>query len=581
MTRRDKLRHRIERFRGASLRNWESEVCDESDQTGQENVAVDCGWGRLIFGQTYHDAQTLVDTLCKEQVGKRDIAFYLRDPHVVISLAPQKIFLDPSHTYRLWLDQYRSAKHRPKGFLIRLVNRLEDAESMREVYLKRHMIPPHATFVWDHRASRKFTYLVAEDLVSGQIVGTVMGIDHREAFGDPENGTSLWALAVDPQTTHPGIGEFLVRQLAEHYLARGGAYMDLSVMHNNTQAIALYEKLDFKRVPVFAVKYKNPFNEPLFIAEPPEAQLNPYATILIKEARRRGIGVKVLDKEAAYFSLTFGGRRIVCRESLTELTSAIAMSRCDDKAVTSRLLSRAGLRVPAQQPSGTEQRNQSFLEKYQRVVIKPARGEQGMGISVDLRTLEALNEAIKRARRVNEEVLLEEFVVGIDLRIIVIDYKVVAAAVRQPAKIEGTGQHTVKQLIEKQSRRRSAATGGESRIPLDDETKRCVQEAGYHMNSVIPEGFELAVRKTANLHTGGTIHDVTGLLSHTLCRVAVAAARAIAIPVVGLDFLVPSVEGKDYVIVEANERPGLANHEPQPTAERFIDLLFPQTAMPI
>jgi hypothetical protein len=29
------------------------------------------------------------------------------------------------------------------------------------------------------------------------------------------------------------------------------------------------------------------------------------------------------------------------------------------------------------------------------------------------------------------------------------------------------------------------------------------------------------------------------------------------------------------VFIEANERPGLANHEPQPTAERFIDLLFP------
>jgi len=31
------------------------------------------------------------------------------------------------------------------------------------------------------------------------------------------------------------------------------------------------------------------------------------------------------------------------------------------------------------------------------------------------------------------------------------------------------------------------------------------------------------------------------------------------------------------VIIEANERPGLANHEPQPVAERFIDFLFPQT----
>ena len=50
-----------------------------------------------------------------------------------------------------------------------------------------------------------------------------------------------------------------------------------------------------------------------------------------------------------------------------------------------------------------------------------------------------------------------------------------------------------------------------------------------------------------------------------------------SIPVVGLDFMVPCVDGEEYAIIEANERPGLANHEPQPTAERFIDLLFPQT----
>jgi D-alanine-D-alanine ligase-like ATP-grasp enzyme len=47
---------------------------------------------------------------------------------------------------------------------------------------------------------------------------------------------------------------------------------------------------------------------------------------------------------------------------------------------------------------------------------------------------------------------------------------------------------------------------------------------------------------------------------------------------VGLDLIVESAESEDYVMIEANERPGLANHEPQPTAERFVDLLFPQTA---
>jgi GNAT-family acetyltransferase (TIGR03103 family) len=352
----------------------------------------------------------------------------------------------------------------------------------------------------------------------------------------------------------------------------------LSVIHDNAQAISLYEKLGFIRVPVFALKHKNPWNEPLFIAPQPEAQLNPYAAIIINEARRRGIAVEVLDEEAAYFSLTFGGRTIVCRESLTELTTAIAMSRCDDKAVTRRLLARAGLHVPDQAKAGSDKQNLTFLQRYGRIVVKPARGEQGAGISVDVRTPQAQVDAIGRARQVCDQVLLEQFVEGQDLRVVVIDFKVVAAAVRRPAAVTGTGRHTVAQLIEKQSRRRAAATGGESRIPIDVETERCIQDAGYRMDSVMPAGETLTVRKTANLHTGGTIHDVTHRVSHTLCRAAVAAARAIDIPVVGLDFLVPALDGDQYAIIEANERPGLANHEPQPTAERFVDLLFPQTA---
>ena len=60
-----------------------------------------------------------------------------------------------------------------------------------------------------------------------------------------------------------------------------------------------------------------------------------------------------------------------------------------------------------------------------------------------------------------------------------------------------------------------------------------------------------------------------------MCRVAVTAAAAIGIPVTGIDLLVPDVTGDEYVFIEANERPGLANHEPQPTAAAFVDFLFP------
>jgi D-alanine-D-alanine ligase-like ATP-grasp enzyme len=174
--------------------------------------------------------------------------------------------------------------------------------------------------------------------------------------------------------------------------------------------------------------------------------------------------------------------------------------------------------------------------------------------------------------------VLEQFCEGVDLRIVVIGYKVVAASIRKPAQVTGDGRHTVLELIEQHSRRRMAATGGESRVPMDSETERCVRAGGYEMTDVLPPGVVLQVRKAANVHTGGTIHDVTAQLHPALADAAERAARAIDIPVTGLDFLVPRVNGPEYVILEANERPGLANHEPQPTAERFVDLLFPQTA---
>lgn len=577
MSREEHYRERLARQRSRSLATIGAGE-EPSREAAKINASVDCGWGRLIFAHTFSDNRKLADALLREVPGKRDIALYVGDPHVLLALEPQNLFLDPSHTYRLWLDRYKVSPRRPRGFTVRLANRRDDAESMRRIYLARHMIPPNAEFIWQQRTSRVIQYFVATDTHTGDLIGTVTAIDHVEAFNDPEKGSSLWALAVDPQTRHVGVGQALVRHVIEYFIARGRSYLDLSVIHSNQNAIRLYERLKFRRINVFAIKNKNPYNEPLFIGEQPQERLNPYARIIIREALRRGISVDVLDAEAGFFKLSFGGRSITCRESLSELTTSIAMSRCDDKAVTSRILKHANLRVPAQVRYREGAQARRFLDEFGSLVVKPARGEQGAGISVDVRDHEALKAAVEEAKKYCDVVLLEEFVSGTDLRIIVINGEVVAAATREPPSIQGTGQATIRELIKKQSRRREAATDGESSIPIDRETERCVQEAGRELDDVLPYGESLTVRKTANLHTGGTIHDVTDRLHPTLSQAAVRAADAINIPVTGLDFIVTDPGKEDYVIIEANERPGLANHEPRPTAERFIDLLFPNTA---
>lgn len=306
--------------------------------------------------------------------------------------------------------------------------------------------------------------------------------------------------------------------------------------------------------------------------------LNPYSRIIVDEALRRGIEVDVVDPSVGEMVLSYDGRRVTTLESLSELTSAVAFRRCDDKLHTRRVLEAAGLNLPAGRLATGDEADVEFLREWGELVVKPARGEGGQGISVGVRDVEALEAAVTAARTVCPEVLLEQRCEGEDLRVIVIDGRVVAAAVRRPPQVDGGGDSTVGELIRSLSEDRHRATGGVASIPLDSTTEDVVRDQGYDLESVLPEGTGLAVRHTANVHTGGTITDVTDRLHPELARVAETVARAIEIPVVGVDLMVAAVDRPDYVVIEANEQPGLANHEPQPTAERFVDLLFPETS---
>ncbi len=574
------LWHRRRRLRPRAPPLDRSQTLARSETRPKSNASIDCGWGRLLFAQTFEDVNALRDALRAEGPDRRDIAFYVSEPHVLLSTAPLELFLDPSHSYRLDLRRGLPPMLRSqRGFFLRRLSSKDDAEQVNRIYLSRHMAPVPPDFFWCTRDSRAVTVLVAEDERSGDVIGTVMGVDHSRAFNDPEAGSSLWCLAVDPQAQPGGVGEALLRRLADHFRARGAKHMDLSVLHDNDQAIALYEKLGFRRLPLFAVKRKNPFNEPLFVGASPAASLNPYATIIVNEALRRGINVEVTDAEGGFFRLIYGGRSVHCRESLSELTSGVAVSICDDKAVTRRVVAAAGVRVAEQMETGPDAASgaelEAFLDRHGALVVKPARGEQGQGVAVGLTSLEEVIRALDAAGQFSSRVIIEAMVEGTDLRIVVIDYKVVAAAIRRPARVVGDGASTIRALIEAQSRRREAATQGESHIPMDAETERCIRAEGYRLDDILRAGVELQTRKTANLHTGGTIHDVTAELHPALAEAAVKAARAIGIPVVGIDLMVASPGAPDYAFIEANERPGLANHEPQPTAERFIDLLFP------
>ena len=217
---------RLQRIQAPTYERLQARLAEDHSEPTEKPLSIHCGWGRLLIGQTYPDAEELARDLLQEAPGERDIALYVAAPQQVLAHAPQQLFLDPSDTLRLWFTDYRPARRPPRGFRIRRVHTEEDWAAINRLYLARGMLP-----VQTERLSPRHQggpiYWLAEDADTGVAVGTVMGLNHAKAFQDPEGGSSLWCLAVDPQCSRPGVGEALVRHLVEHFMSRELAYLDL------------------------------------------------------------------------------------------------------------------------------------------------------------------------------------------------------------------------------------------------------------------------------------------------------------------------------------------------------------------
>lgn len=262
--------YRLERFRTPSLSSFGGDVPEVKKKGMDENVALHCGWGRLIFGQTFQDHDELIHLFQQEEVGSRDLAIYTQDHHVLLTKAPHLLFVDPSDTYRLWLHNYRMPKKQRCSFRIRLMQGKEDAQQVNRIYRKCGMVEADVERMLENQRTSIFQYFVAIDPQDDAVIGTIMGVDHKEAFHDPDNGSSFWCLAVDPDCRARGMGRALVSSVAEYFLARGREYLDLSVLHDNRRAKRLYQALGFRRIAVYVVKRKNQINKDFYTGGPRE-----------------------------------------------------------------------------------------------------------------------------------------------------------------------------------------------------------------------------------------------------------------------------------------------------------------------
>ncbi|MEZ4777840.1 MAG: cyanophycin synthetase [Flavobacteriaceae bacterium] len=320
-------------------------------------------------------------------------------------------------------------------------------------------------------------------------------------------------------------------------------------------------------------------------------RLGPSTGSIVEEAASRGIPWIRLNKYSLC-QLGYGANQKRIQATVTSETSSIAVEIACDKEDTKYLLEQAEVEVP----KGDIIRRESSLEaacKYvgYPLVIKPVDGNHGRGITVDIQNYEDALVAFRNAKESSKSgaIIVEKFITGRDYRLLVINFKLVAAALRTPAHVIGDGKSTVQELIDIVNSDPRRGYGHENvltQITVNELTQNIIKDAGYTLDSVIPKDEMLILKDTANLSTGGTAEDVTDIMHPDNIEMAERISRIIDLDICGIDVMTTDIskplQETGGAVLEVNAGPGFRMHLaptsglPRNVAAPVVDKLFPK-----
>jgi cyanophycin synthetase len=152
---------------------------------------------------------------------------------------------------------------------------------------------------------------------------------------------------------------------------------------------------------------------------------------------------------------------------------------------------------------------------------------------------------------------------------------------RRAGGVTGDGRSSVARLVEQAMAERGKRAAG-SVVKLDDEAHELLAERGMSPLGVPAEGEFIALRRRANMSTGGTSRDVLPGLHPDNARLAIRAAQALRLDLAGIDLIIPDIAvswlDTTAAICEVNAQPQISTEF---APEVYRDLLRRMVREPV
>ncbi|MGX2945643.1 bifunctional glutamate--cysteine ligase GshA/glutathione synthetase GshB [Enterococcus alishanensis] len=339
--------------------------------------------------------------------------------------------------------------------------------------------------------------------------------------------------------------------------------------------------------------YDQAYEKPYQLAGFSEMELSTQA--LLFDAIQQGIGAEVLDRSDQFVRLQHGDHyEYVKNGNMTSRDTYISPLLMANKTVTKMVLAQAGFRVPQGETFSSLMEARKAYPKFaqQAFVIKPKSTNYGIGITIfkGETALADYQTGLALAFKEDQEVIVEEFMVGTEYRFFVIDGEVTAVLLRIPANVVGDGKKTVKELVTEKNQ--DPLRGSDHRAPLEiiqlgELEQLMLKEQGMTIQTVPAEGQQVFLRENSNISTGGDSIDITDEVDESYKKIAVDAVAALGAKISGIDLIIPDIHKpyeneQDYGIIEANFNPAMHMHifpyagQGRRLTQDVLTLLYPE-----
>lgn len=290
--------------------------------------------------------------------------------------------------------------------------------------------------------------------------------------------------------------------------------------------------------------------------------------LIIDEAIKLWFEIDMISQEKNLFFIIWNWQKYLFKNIDCSLNSALWFKLTKDKELTYKILWEDFYTPKSVYISSWDKYDVKNIWVWYPLVVKPSDTDHWDWVTVNINDEIELQKAIDFAFLYSKKIIVQNFVVWFDHRLLVVWNKVSAVAMRKPPYIVWNGINSIKSLIEEENKNPLRWDGDHSKpltsIKIDDELITCLSLQNYSLDSILEDKKEIFLRRNANLSTWGFSVDLTDIIHEENKKIAIEAAKKLELKVAWVDIVCSDIskplKETSWIIIEVNNTPWLRMH---------------------